>query len=1115
MAETFSYDVILCHAPKDRAAARLIANGLRREGFQVWFEGWRLGSDENIETAMINGLYQSRVLLLLFSANACHPASWSPLESRTFSFRDPANPGKRFVPILLDDTSLPESLRPFAYVDWRLKPDKRWATLLLACAQPQRTQPATNAQLPKYQFPRQGGPVLTVSLSSTGANGYSATADGKIHVWDLRAGQRSSTLEGHRQLTGPIALTPAGDWVFQAGPNIEFWSAMSGCRTKTIATEGRELSNISISGDGGRFIFGFRDGGLSTMRDSDRASVPPPFLTPLLPALSALSRNGVRIAVLSAESLRVFDAVSAEVLLNTPVQVTKPTSIAIDDHGATVLVGSVGGVIQIIDPRAGRCIGYLEGHKSTISAVEFVSDSHTAISASDDGSLRLWNLDNGVCLLELTASQGPLLCVAATAGAEVVVAASKTGALCVWSVDLLKTRGSVDINAALRYTNAKVLLVGESGVGKSALAHRLVQNAFVATCSTDGTWATQMKLPHSNTTAALEREIWLWDFAGQADYRLIHQLFFDETALAVLVFNPQAEDPFDALGQWDNDLLRAARRPYRKLLVAGRLDRGRLIPSKKDIDAFINERCFSKYIETSAVTGLGCDDLREAIVSTIPWDDVPWTASPRVFKLLKDAVVSLKDEAQKGKFPVVLRTIELKQRLEFRLSEKFTLEELQAVIGLLAGPGIIWHLAFGDFVLLQPEKINAYAAAVVRSIRSHPDEIGVIEEDMVLSGALDYADLKRLPDVEELIVLRAMHQTFVDRGLCIRQHTSQGTLLLFPPYFRRQRPDLHSHPAPLVTYRFAGQLDEIYATLVVRLSHTSAFEKDQLWRYAADFLTADKRRAGFKMTKLGEGRGEITIYCDPVVPDDTKVTFIRYIHDHLMTKDASLERERHYTCLKCHAPVENALAVKRRMARGEHDIACSDCEARVPLVDLIEQRFASDEILGRSRQLEAVAATAIDNESRELILVGHAYAIAGEAGQIFRATPNSDWGIDGEIEFKDHAGRASGSRLYLQLKSGDSYLVDRQLDGAEVFRVKNTRHLEYWRSQAYPVMLVVRTSDARIRWMNVTEYLFKHPFDSQIIFAGEPFTAASLRQMRGRILEQAIVGNRSRARKGR
>ena len=68
-----------------------------------------------------------------------------------------------------------------------------------------------------------------------------------------------------------------------------------------------------------------------------------------------------------------------------------------------------------------------------------------------------------------------------------------------------------------------------------------------------------------------------------------------------------------------------------------------------------------------------------------------------------------------------------------------------------------------------------------------------------------------------------------------------------------------------------------------------------------------------------------------------------------------------------------------------------------------------------------------------MLAVHHTGFILAEAGQIYRGYRNSDHGIDGEIEFKDDQGRASGKRLYVQLKSGDSYLKKRQRDGAEVF----------------------------------------------------------------------------------
>jgi len=222
-------------------------------------------------------------------------------------------------------------------------------------------------------------------------------------------------------------------------------------------------------------------------------------------------------------------------------------------------------------------------------------------------------------------------------------------------------------------------------------------------------------------------------------------------------------------------------------------------------------------------------------------------------------------------------------------------------------------------------------------------------------------------------------------------------------------------------------------------------------------------------------------------------------------KASGVVRLRHYVCPHCHTPVEDRKTARGRLDRGLKDILCVNCEKRVPLWDLIEEKFASAEFQRRVPELEEQATAAIDKESRELILVGHAYAIAGEAGQIYRQYTNSDHGIDGEIEFKDYAGKASGKRVYLQLKSGDSYLSKRKGDGAEIFTIKKERWAGYWQQQAYPVMLVIRTSDGAIRWMDVSEYLKresqgrKKPV-KQVVFEGERLTALSLLRLRERLL---------------
>jgi len=419
------------------------------------------------------------------------------------------------------------------------------------------------------------------------------------------------------------------------------------------------------------------------------------------------------------------------------------------------------------------------------------------------------------------------------------------------------------------YTNAKVLLVADSGAGKTGLAMQLALNQWKPTDSTVGTWATHWKLPVS-ASDGVEREIWLWDFGGQADQRLIHQLYMEDTALAVLVFDGQKENIFDTLAQWDRDLARATRKTFTKILVAGRVDAGGLRVSHSEIKNFLNDRRFDCFLETSAKTGTGCAELKDAIVSGIRWTEIPWRSSPRLFKRLKDEIVRLKEEGR-----VLVRLNELRDALRLRLSGEdvqFRDAELRAVLGLLAGPGVLWELTFGSWVLLQPERINAYGQAVIRTLRSDDDERGAIAEERVLGGNLNYeSSMPRLEREEERFILLAMHQTFVERGLCLRVQSERGPLLMFPSYHRLERPDLAQHPPVLVSYRFSGFLDEIYATLVVRLHHAGPFIHKELWRYAADFKTFTGRTLGFKLSRHSEGVGELQLYFEPSISIEEKM----------------------------------------------------------------------------------------------------------------------------------------------------------------------------------------------------------------------------------------------------
>jgi hypothetical protein len=138
--------------------------------------------------------------------------------------------------------------------------------------------------------------------------------------------------------------------------------------------------------------------------------------------------------------------------------------------------------------------------------------------------------------------------------------------------------------------------------------------------------------------------------------------------------------------------------------------------------------------------------------------------------------------------------------------------------------------------------------------------------------------------------------------------------------------------------------------------------------------------------------------------------------------------------------------------------------------------------------------------------VHHVGLVVAEAGQIFRELLPQDHGIDGEIEFKRKnvtKGKATGKKIYLQLKSGDSYLRERIRDNTEIFDV-DKKHARYWQDHNYDVWLIIRNADGQTRWMNATVYLKEHSVGGrevkQIIFNGEPFTAGAVRAMRDQMV---------------
>lgn len=86
-------------------------------------------------------------------------------------------------------------------------------------------------------------------------------------------------------------------------------------------------------------------------------------------------------------------------------------------------------------------------------------------------------------------------------------------------------------------------------------------------------------------------------------------------------------------------------------------------------------------------------------------------------------------------------------------------------------------------------------------------------------------------------------------------------------------------------------------------------------------------------------------------------------------------------------------------------------------------------------------------------------------GYVFRETPNGDVGIDGQIEHVNANGATTGRIVVAQIKSGDSYLVDK---GSHFAFYPLAKHREYWSIFPLPVILFVYyPKDDRIYFTDV------------------------------------------------
>ena len=246
---------------------------------------------------------------------------------------------------------------------------------------------ATNPRL------RDGNAVEDASLDGSGRLLLTACADGVARVWDLAAATTATTAASTSSASACLVRELDG------GPRAAPLHAAALCASgRTAASAGSD--------------------GLLRLWDVEAGAC--------VAALSAHSGAGIRALALSPDGGLAltggedFGAVAWDVRRLRPQAVFAGhsgwvVSVALVPPAPSVpggggggssssnsirraLTASHDGTARVWELRSGACAHVLEGHGGRLSAVRAAADGRAALTASDDGTARLWCLDSGACL---------------------------------------------------------------------------------------------------------------------------------------------------------------------------------------------------------------------------------------------------------------------------------------------------------------------------------------------------------------------------------------------------------------------------------------------------------------------------------------------------------------------------------------------------------------------------------------------------------------------------------------------------------------------------------------------------------------------------------------------
>jgi small GTP-binding protein len=153
----------------------------------------------------------------------------------------------------------------------------------------------------------------------------------------------------------------------------------------------------------------------------------------------------------------------------------------------------------------------------------------------------------------------------------------------------------------------KIIIVGDSGVGKSCLSIKASRNYFEDFYSpTVGFEFLTFNVKVEDQNIKLQ----IWDTCGQEVYRSLISSFYRSASLAIIVYSIDSEESFSNIDKWLNDIKTQSNPDVKIFLVGNKADlEDKRQVTKESGEKFFKDHKLSFFTETSAKTGFNVQNV--------------------------------------------------------------------------------------------------------------------------------------------------------------------------------------------------------------------------------------------------------------------------------------------------------------------------------------------------------------------------------------------------------------------------------------------------------------------------------------------------------------------------